>query len=79
MEDTGNHVRYRVTPIFEDNDVAAHGVLMEAMSIEDMGAGVSFAVYVYNIQPDWVCDYQTGEWSLISDPAATQETDPEVN
>ena len=68
MEDTGNHVRYRVTPIFEDNDVTAHGVLMEAESIEDDGAGVEFAVYIYNVQPGWVCDYDTGEWELITEP-----------
>ena len=58
MEDTGNHVRYRVTPIFEDNDVTAHGVLMEAESIEDDGAGVEFAVYIYNVQPGWVCEQE---------------------
>lgn len=68
MEDTGNHVRYRVTPIFEDRDVTAHGVLMEAESIEDNGAGIEFAVYVYNIQPGWVCDYSLGTWELITEP-----------
>lgn len=68
MEDTGNHVRYRVTPVFEDRDVTSHGVFMEAESIEDSGAGIKFAVYVYNIQPGWVCDYDSGEWSLITEP-----------
>lgn len=68
MEATGNHVRYRVTPIFEGRDVTPHGVLMEAESIEDDGAGVEFAVYIYNVQPGWVCDYDTGEWELITEP-----------
>lgn len=77
MEETGNHVRYRVTPVFEDRDVTAHGVLMEAESIEDNGAGIEFAVYIYNVQPGWVCDYFTGEWTQISDPESTWETDPE--
>lgn len=77
MEDSGNHVRYRVTPIFEGNDVTPHGVLMEAESIEDNGAGIEFAVYIYNVQPGWVCDYFTGEWQQISDPTETWVTDPE--
>lgn len=77
MEETGNHVRYRVTPVFEDRDVTAHGVLMEAESIEDNGAGIEFAVYIYNVQPGWVCDYFTGEWQQISDPTETWVTDPE--
>ena len=45
MEDTGNHVRYRVTPIFEGRDATPHGVLMEAQSIEDRGTGVKFGVF----------------------------------
>lgn len=77
MEETGNHVRYRVTPVFEDRDVTAHGVLMEAESIEDNGAGIEFAVYIYNVQPGWVCDYFTGEWQQISDHTETWVTDPE--
>lgn len=65
IEKTGNHVRYRVTPVFENNDSTCHGVLMEAESIEDGGAGLKFCVYCYNIQPGYVCDYQIGEWSKI--------------
>ena len=30
VEDTGNHVLYRVTPVFEGNNLLASGVLMEA-------------------------------------------------
>lgn len=77
MEDTGNHVRYRVTPVFENNDTTAHGVLMEAESIEDNGSGIKFCVYIYNIQPDYVCDYQTGEWSKITQPELTTTEEAE--
>jgi len=58
---TGNHVMYRVTPIFEENNMVASGVLMEAYSVEDKGAGICFHVYVYNVQPGIKIDYATGE------------------
>lgn len=58
---TGNHVLYRVTPIFEGNNLVASGVLMEAKSVEDKGAGVCFCIYVYNVQPGIRIDYATGE------------------
>ena len=56
-----NHVLYRVTPIFEENNLVASGVQMEAYSVEDNGQGVCFNVYVYNVQPGIVIDYATGE------------------
>lgn len=56
-----NHVLYRVTPIFEENNLVASGVQMEAYSVEDNGQGVCFNVYVYNVQPGIVIDYRTGE------------------
>ncbi len=58
---TQNHVLYRVTPIFEGDNLLADGVLMEAYSVEDSGEGVSFCVYVYNVQPGIVIDYATGD------------------
>ena len=58
---TANHVLYRVTPIFEGDDLVASGVQMEAWSVEDDGKGVCFHVYVYNVQPGIVIDYSTGE------------------
>ena len=58
---TGNHVLYRVTPIFEGADLLASGVQMEAISVEDEGEGVCFNVYVYNVQPGVAIDYATGE------------------
>ena len=60
-ENADNHVLYRVTPIFEGNNLVASGVQMEAYSVEDGGEGVCFNVYVYNVQPGIVIDYKTGE------------------
>lgn len=60
-ENEKNHVLYRVTPIFERDNLLASGVQMEAYSIEDNGKGVCFNVYVYNVQPGIVIDYKTGE------------------
>ncbi len=64
VRETGNHVLYRVTPIFEDDNLVAAGVLMEAWSVEDNGEGVCFNVYCFNIQPGIVIDYETGESRL---------------
>ena len=58
---TGNHVLYRVTPIFEGRNLVASGVQMEAKSVEDNGAGVQFNVYCYNVQSGIEIDYATGE------------------
>lgn len=56
-----NHVLYRVTPIFEGNNLVASGVQMEAYSVEDNGKGVCFNVYAYNVQPGIAINYKTGE------------------
>ena len=56
-----NHVLYRVTPIFKDDNLVASGVQMEAYSVEDNGEGVCFNVYVYNVQPGIEIDYKTGD------------------
>lgn len=61
LKDTGNHVLYRVTPVFTENNLLADGVIMEAESIEDSGEGVRFQVFVYNVQPGIRIDYATGE------------------
>ena len=61
VDDTGNHVLYRVTPIFEDDDMVAIGVQMEAYSVEDDGRGVCFNVFCYNDQPGITIDYATGD------------------
>ncbi len=62
---TGNHVMYRVTPIFEGNNLVASGVQMEALSVEDDGKGICFNLYVYNVQPGIEIDYKTGDNWLI--------------
>lgn len=61
VQDTGNHVLYRVTPVFEGDNLVAKGVLMEAMSVEDQGLDIEFNVFVYNIQPGVTIDYATGD------------------
>lgn len=61
VDSTENHVLYRVTPIFEDNNLLASGVLMEAYSVEDQGSGICFCIYAYNVQPQITIDYATGE------------------
>lgn len=61
LDKSNNHVLYRVTPYFKGMELVARGVEMEAYSIEDNGAGVSFHVFVYNYQPGIEIDYMTGE------------------
>lgn len=61
VQNTNNHVMYRVTPIFEGDNLVASGVQMEAFSVEDNGEGISFNVYCYNSQPDITIDYATGD------------------
>lgn len=61
VKETGNHVLYRVTPIFNGDNLVASGVLMEGRSMEDNGAGISYCVYCYNVQPGIQIDYSTGE------------------
>ena len=65
-ENENNHVLYRVTPIFENDNLLAKGVEIEAYSVEDNGEGVSFNVFVYNIEPGINIDYKTGESSKIN-------------
>jgi len=60
VQETNNHVLYRVTPLFEEDNLVAHGVLMEGYSVEDSGDGVCFCVYAYNVQPGIYIDYKTG-------------------
>ena len=64
IKETGNHVLYRVTPVFTGDELVARGVVMEAMSLEDKGDGVLFNVYCYNVQPGVTIDYATGDSAL---------------
>lgn len=70
VTETDNHVLYRVTPVFEGQNLVTSGVQMEAWSVEDGGDGVCFNVYVYNVQPGVTIDYATGEsWQEGAEPS----------
>ena len=62
IKETGNHVLYRVVPIFEGNNLLASGVQMEAYSVEDEGEGIYFNIYIYNAQENCDIDYLTGDY-----------------
>ena len=75
VTETDNHVLYRVTPVFEGQNLVASGVQMEAWSVEDGGEGVCFNVYVYNVQPGITIDYATGEsWQEGAEPQSGETT-----
>ncbi len=76
VKETGNHVLYRVTPIFEGDNLVASGVIMEGLSVEDTGAGISFCVYCYNAEPGVAIDYATGHNSI--DEAYTEEETQDI-
>lgn len=83
IKETDNHVLYRVTPVFDGDDLVASGVQMEAESVEDDGDGIQFNVFCYNIQPGISIDYATGD-SWLSDGsesgnAATETTEYILN
>ena len=61
VKETSNHVMYRVTPVFEGNNLVAKGVKMEGYSVEDKGEGISFNVFCYNVQPGVTINYATGD------------------
>ena len=77
IKETKNHVMYRVTPIFEGNNLLAKGVQMEAFSVEDTGEGVSFNVFVNNIQPGIEINYLDGTSKLKSDNSSEKITKKE--
>ena len=71
IKETGNHVLYRVVPVFTGNNMVADGVTMEAWSVEDNGEGICFCVFVYNVQPGVEIDYATGE-SWLAEPVSAE-------
>ena len=74
VRSTGNHVLYRVTPLFAANDLVARGVQMEAKSVEDNGEAIQFNVFVYNVEPGVTIDYVTGEsWESSETPQVTSK------
>lgn len=77
IKNTGNHVLYRITPIYQDKNLVASGVLMEAQSVED--DTIRFCVYCYNVQPGIQIDYATGKSSLAAgSEEASKATDQEA-
>ena len=77
VRETDNHVMYRVTPVYDGDDLVARGVEMEGYSVEDEGAGICFHVFVYNVQPGIGIDYATGD-SWLSEETAQQQTTEET-
>lgn len=75
IKETENHVAYRVTPRFQNEDLVAKGVELEAYSIEDNGEGICFHVYVYNVQPNITINYATGKSKLTP----SQKTESKVS
>ena len=78
IKETEHHVRYRVTPIYEGDNLVASGVEMEAESVEDEGEGLSFHVYVYNVQPGIEIDYATGDSHETDTEQTNQASDNQV-
>lgn len=76
IKETGNHVLYRVTPIYQDKNLVASGVLMEAQSVED--DTVKFCVYCYNVQPNVQIDYATGKSSLVGSQEVSEAPDQDT-
>lgn len=77
INETDNHVLYRVTPIFLDGELVARGVLMEGYSVEDEGEGICFNVFCYNSQPEIEIDYVNGESRYVG--KNNEETDKEAS
>lgn len=73
IKETDHHVLYRVTPIFEGDNLVASGVQMEAKSVEDDGKGILFNVYCYNVQPGVEIDYESGESQYVGEES-TQDS-----
>lgn len=77
-DEAGGHVLYRVTPVYDGDDLVASGVQMEAFSLEDFGESVCFNVYVYNVQPGVLIDYATGDNEEDEDYLPGDEVSPAV-
>lgn len=79
VKETDNHVLYRVTPIFERDNLLVSGVQMEAKSVEDNGDGISFNVYCYNVQPGVAIDYATGDNQTVASSSITSTSSDEAD
>ena len=76
VKETGNHVLYRVTPVFGQGNLVASGVQIEAKSMEDNGEGILFNVFCYNVQPGIIIDYATGDSAEDGSISASLESTP---
>ena len=74
LKETGNHVAYRITPLFKGNELVCRGIQMEAYSVEDNGEGICFNVYCYNVQEGVVIDYATGNSYSESGEESSEES-----
>lgn len=72
IKETNNHVLYRVTPVYEGDNLVASGVQMEAKSVEDDGEGILFNVFCYNVQPGVEIDYESGESTYVGGESADE-------
>ena len=77
IKETENHVLYRVTPLFQGDELVARGVEMEGFSVEDQGEGICFHVYVYNVQPGVEIDYATGDSRASGEASSSGESQAE--
>lgn len=64
VEETADPVLYRVTPIYQNNNLLAHGVQMEGYSPQDDGDSIQFNIFVPNVQDGVEINYATGEHAL---------------
>lgn len=74
ITETGNHVLYEVTPMFEGKNMVCSGVHMQAESVEDDGTGVSFNVYCFNVKPGYDINYKTGEVTVTDEELARSQS-----
>lgn len=79
IKETNNHVLYRVTPVYEGDNLVATGVQMEAKSVEDDGEGIEFNVFVYNVQPGITIDYSNGNSALSGEEIKNNTTTDTTN
>lgn len=77
VKKTNNHVLYRVTPFFEEDNLVASGVEMEAWSVEDAGKGICFNIFCFNVQPGIEIDYATGESNISQESETAEKTQNE--
>ena len=74
ISETGNHVLYEVTPVYEGKNLICSGVQMQAESVEDKGKGISFNVFCFNVAPGKTIDYKTGETKVTDEDVVSENS-----